>query len=68
MLVAGWRRAGGCGGAPLLGISVAGIALHLPPPGAEARRRKRALGFYAKAKAIRHSKSMDAATQPTQSA
>ena len=30
--------------------------------------RKRALEFYAKAKAIRHNKSMDAATQPTQSA
>ena len=30
--------------------------------------RKRALEFYAKAKAIRHSKSMGAATQPTQSA
>jgi hypothetical protein len=30
--------------------------------------RKRALEFYAKAKAIRHNKSMGAAAQPTQSA
>jgi hypothetical protein len=30
--------------------------------------RKRALEFYAKAKAIRHNKPMGAATQPTQSA